>query len=114
LLLRKSISFPYLGKVSNNEAAHFRCRKLTRVIFIIGSPDLINKFSLVEFMGDSFLNILNFGSSYMFNESLHLSFIDLSVMIDVDRVEESIELLLRESIGLTKLGKVSNNKAAHF
>jgi hypothetical protein len=84
LFFRESIGLTNLSKVRDNKAAHFRCRKLTRVVLIIGSPDLIDEFSLLDLMGDSLLNILNFGSSNFVNKRLHLSLVDLTIMIDVD------------------------------
>jgi hypothetical protein len=90
LFLRKSVSLTKLSKVSNNEATHFGDRKLARVVLIISSPDFVNELSLLNFMSNSFLNILNFGSSDFTNKCFHLSLIDLTVVINVNRVEESI------------------------
>jgi hypothetical protein len=87
LFLRKSVGLTKLSEVSNNEAAHFGDRKLARVILIISSPDFINKLRLLDFMSNSFLNILNFCSSDFTNKCFHLGFIDLTVLIDVNGVE---------------------------
>jgi len=44
----------------------------------------------MDLISDSFLNILNLGSSDFVDKCLHLGLIDLPFMVNVNRVEESI------------------------
>ena len=59
----------------------------------------------MDFLSDGHLNIMDFSSSNLFDKCLHLGLVDLAIMIYVNRVKESVELLLRESVGLTKFSK---------
>lgn len=81
------------------------------------SPDLVNKFFdflLVNFLSDGFLNILDLNSSDLFDELLHLSLADLSIVVFINGRENSVELLLRESVGLVYFGQVGDYKASHL
>ena len=81
------------------------------------SPDLVNKFFdflLVNFLSDGLLNILDLNSSDLFDELLHLSLADLSIVIFIDGPENSVELFLRESVGLVYFGQIGDDKASHL
>jgi hypothetical protein len=87
------------------------------VILIEFSPDLVNKFFdllFVNFLSNGLLNVLDLNSSDQFDKLLHLSLADLSIVVFIDFSEDSVELLLWESIGLINLGKVGDNKASHL
>jgi hypothetical protein len=87
------------------------------VVLVELSPDLVNKFFdflLVNFLSDGLLNILDLYSSDLFDELLHLSLADLSIVILIDGPENSVELLLRESVGLVYFGKIGDDKASHL
>lgn len=121
LFLGETVSLAQVQQVVLYKDLSFGLVQGAILVCVVLLPDLFNQGLLLgglmlnaSSLGNSLLNLLNLSSSDLLNELLHFSLANLTVVIPIKRGEQGIELLLWESITLTKGIQVLLDESLHL